>query len=111
MSVGIVSTGNWEIDTDNLIKVDGIPETIEEDTDVFGTREFPYIAIPFSATMAEEEDILYWGKSQSLPEDKLFDGGQYRVYQVRIKSEYVKRLADDLFKAKGFFLVREAVKA
>jgi len=94
-------TGDWEINTDNLEKVEGIPNDIERDEGIFGDRMFPYIALPKRLSSNERENILWWGKSWSKP----VEWRDYYVYQVRIKPWYVKNLAKEVFASGGFFLV------
>ena len=51
-------TGEWEINIDNLKKVEGIPE-LESEEDMFGSRVFPYICFPDST---DKDAIIKYGR-------------------------------------------------
>ena len=90
---------DWIIHTDNLKKVEGIPNEMERDSD----RMFPYIALPKKLSLNEIENILWWGKTWSKP----VDWQDYHVYKVCIKPWYVKNLAKEVFANGGFFLIKD----
>lgn len=87
----------------------------EVDEDMFGKRVFPYIALPYhTTTLAQESNLLYWAKDWSEPElwseietDICVIGKSYRVYQLRVKEEYMGHVREELYELNGFFLKRK----
>jgi len=88
-------------------KVDGVPE-LEPQEDIFGTRLFPYIAVNNKLSKHIHLNLLWWGKDWrevihnyqfDMPSDNI-----YSVYQIRIKPEYLKNLAEELEGYDAFFV-------
>ena len=70
--------------------------------DIFGSRRFPVVYFPNTATVGQMMEALYWPKAHEAP-DVSYDGDGITV-KCRVKPEYVKHLIKDTLKAGGAFV-------
>lgn len=93
-----------EID-EQLVRDPVLMAQIAEQTeaeDIFGSRLFPVVYFPNTATVGQMMDALYWAKSYDAP-DVSYDGEGISVC-CRIKPRCVKKLIEDTLKAGGAFV-------
>ena len=97
-----------KVDVGKLKKVDGIPEDIGNDKQLFGWYYFPYVAIPISVGRVNEEQFLMKGDGESLAGIYYGSYGEvYHVYQIRLHKKHIECMAEKLFDMGGFFLVEK----
>ncbi len=75
--------------------------------DVFGSRRFPVLYFPNTATVGQMMEALYWPKAHEAP-DVSCDGDGITV-KCRVKPEYVTHLIEDTLKAGGAFVANSAI--
>ena len=80
-------------------------QTVSED--IFGSRRFPVLYFPNTATVGQMMEALYWPKAYETP-DVSYDGDGITV-KCRVKPEHVKRLIEYTLKAGGAFVANARI--
>jgi hypothetical protein len=73
-----------------------------ESEDIFGSRHFPVVYFPNTATVGQMMKALYWPKSYETP--RVSRDGQGITMKCRIKPEYIPPFISDTLEAGGAFV-------